>query len=117
DFGARKVLHDRSLGDDVDVAAAAAAAVVRRGALEDLDAVDVEGVARIDARAARAIDVDVAARIEATDLEIRSRRAEAVLARFKADAGRVPQHLRQRGRLALGDDRAGNDRHRLRRIE
>src|SRR5690606_12198693 len=83
----------------------------------DLDILDVEGVARVAAAVARAVDEDVAARVEATELEIVGAGGETVFARVEGNAGGVPQDFGQVARALLLDDLLRNDVHRLRRVE
>src|SRR5205085_746430 len=81
DVAGVEVRRTRRLGDDVDAAAGRAAAAVARGrTLVDLDLLDVERLARLRAGIAHAVDEDVAARIEAANVDAIAQ-ADAALGR------------------------------------
>jgi hypothetical protein len=86
----------RGLGHEVHVAGGGAAADIGAGrALEDLDRLDVEGVAADGTEVADAVDEDAALRIEAAHEDRVTGRGVAVLAGKHGDARCVLQRLAQ----------------------
>ena len=105
------------LGDQIDVAASTAAAVVGRRAFRYFHLFDVEDVAAVAARIATTIDKDVAAAVEAAQAEVVGVGRKAVLAGAEADARRIAEHVGQILCALLAIDGLGNDRQCLRCIQ
>ena len=115
---ARERLRLRRLRDEIDRAAGAAAS--RDGAgrtLHHFDLLEIEGVARVRAALAHAVEQDVVARAESAHAERVARNAAAALPRLERDARRVAQHVAQRRRALREKDFIGNDRDRARSVE
>ena len=74
------------------------------GPLRDLDLLDVERIARVAAEVADAVDEHVGPRAEAADRHLIAGR-HAAFAGLERDAGDVAQHVAQRRRALLLDDR------------
>src|SRR5690606_10508624 len=70
DAAEREVLRLRRLGLEVDIAPRPAPAVVRGRPLDDLDLLEVEGIAGEVSRVAHTVDEDVTAGAEAPQAEI-----------------------------------------------
>lgn len=103
----------RRLGDLVDDAAGGAAAEENRGgALQDLDRLQVEGVAAVLAEVAYPVDVDVVARRESAQREVVTLPA-AALARGEADAGHGSERVAEGEERPLLEDLLGEDGDRL----
>ncbi len=84
-----------------------------RRPLEDLDGLQVEGVARVHAHVADAVEEDVGARVEAAQGEVVALGA-AALTGDEADAGDVAQRVAQREGGLLAHQLLGHDGDRLR---
>ena len=96
----------RHLADEIDRAARRSTARDgRRRSLRDLDLLDVERVARVAAEIANAVDEHVGPRAEAADRHLVAGR-HAAFPGLERDAGDVPQHVAQRRRALLLDDRS-----------
>ncbi len=117
DLAADEVRRHRRLADEVDRAAGRTApAEGRRRPLDDLDLLEREHLAAGDAGIAQAVDVDVAARVEAADEDAVAERI-AALAGAERDPRLGPREVAEAERAEVGDDRMRDDRHRLRRVE
>ncbi len=107
------VVQERLLGDLVDHAAGRAAAEQhRRRAAQQLDPVEVEGVAVVEARVVDGVDVQVVRHREAAQPHV----LLAALAGEEADAAHQPQRLVQRVDLAVLHQPLGDHGHRLRDV-
>ena len=105
----------RHLGRLIDDAAGGSASEGgRRGSLNHVDFLQVEGIAVVAAEIAHAIDIEIVARAEAANRQIVALRA--AFAGRDADAGHVAQRVAQRGGVLLRHDLLADDVHGLRHI-
>ncbi len=115
--GLDRILGLGRLADEIDAAPGAATAGVDRiRALDDLHLLQVEGIARLHADVAHAVQEQAAGGVlAANDGQVAA--SPSALARGEGDARRILQHVLQRCRGLVGHDLLGHHLHRTRRVQ